>query len=49
MRNLHYLKGITLDAFESRKAELKDDGKAGDWFYLYVFNILLKLGCLPVS
>ncbi len=30
MRNLHYLKNIALDAFESRKAELKRDGKACD-------------------
>ncbi len=49
MRNLHYLKDIVLDAFESRKAELKNDGEACDWFsplHLYIFP---KLGCLPVS
>ncbi len=32
MRNLHYLKDIALDAFESRKAELKNDGEACNWF-----------------
>ncbi len=30
MRNLPYLKDIALDTFESRKAELKDDGKTGN-------------------
>ncbi len=47
--NLHYLKDIALDAFESRKAELKGDGKAGDWFLPLRLHILPKLGCLPVS
>ncbi|WP_409362043.1 tyrosine-type recombinase/integrase [Bartonella heixiaziensis] len=49
MRNLHYLKDIAVDAFESRKAELKDDGKAGDWFLPLRLYILPKLGCLPVT
>ena len=31
-RNLHILSDIAKDAFESRKAELKGDGKAGRWF-----------------
>ncbi len=30
--NLHDLKDIALDAFESRKAKLKNDGKDGNWF-----------------
>ncbi|WP_375703694.1 tyrosine-type recombinase/integrase [Bartonella sp. AD13SXNS] len=47
--NLHYLKDIALDAFESRKAELKGDGKDGRWFLPLKFHILPKLGCLPVS
>ncbi|UNE53876.1 tyrosine-type recombinase/integrase [Bartonella machadoae] len=49
MRNLHYLKDIALDAFESRKAELKGDGKDGNWFSPLKLHILPKLGCLPVS
>ncbi len=49
MRNLHYLKNIALDAFESRKAELKNDGEACDWFLHLRLHILPKLGCLPVS
>ncbi|WP_375612538.1 tyrosine-type recombinase/integrase [Bartonella sp. AA9NXGY] len=47
--NLHYLKDIALDAFESRKAELKGDGKDGRWFLPLKLHILPKLGCLPVS
>ncbi|WP_208435819.1 tyrosine-type recombinase/integrase [Bartonella phoceensis] len=47
--NLHYLKDIAVDAFESRKAELKNDGKDGDWFLPLRLHILPKLGCLPVS
>ncbi len=49
MRNLHYLKDIAVDAFESRKAELKGDGKNGHWFLPLKLHILPKLGCLPVS
>ncbi|EJF86764.1 hypothetical protein MCY_00641 [Bartonella rattimassiliensis 15908] len=30
--NLHYLKYIAVDAFESRKAELKNDRKYRNWF-----------------
>ncbi|WP_208442520.1 tyrosine-type recombinase/integrase, partial [Bartonella raoultii] len=47
--NLHYLKDIALDAFETRKAELKGDGKDGNWFAPLRLHILPKLGCLPVS
>ncbi|QEE09440.1 prophage integrase IntA [Bartonella kosoyi] len=47
--NLHYLKDIALETFESRKAELKGDGKNGNWFSPLRLYILPKLGCLPVS
>ncbi len=47
--NLHYLKDIAVDAFESRKAELKGDGKDGIFFTPLRLHILPKLGCLPVS
>ncbi len=47
--NLHYLKDIAIDAFESRKTELKGDGKNGKWFTPLRLYILPKLGCLPVS
>ncbi len=47
--NLHYLKDIALDAFESRKAELEGDGKAGNWFLPLQLYVLPKLGCIPIS
>lgn len=48
-RNMHVLKDIASDAFESRKAELKDDGKAGRWFSPLELHVLPKLGRMPVS
>lgn len=43
-RNLHKLKDIAEDAFESRKAELKDEGVAGRWFSPLELHVLPKLG-----
>ncbi|MGK7754687.1 MULTISPECIES: tyrosine-type recombinase/integrase [unclassified Roseovarius] len=48
-RNMHILSDIALDAFESRKAELKGDGKAGRWFTPLELHVLPKLGKMPVS
>ncbi|MDQ2091340.1 tyrosine-type recombinase/integrase [Marimonas arenosa] len=48
-RNLHILRDIALDAFESRKAELKGDGKAGRWFSPLELHVLPKLGKMPVA
>lgn len=48
-RNMHLLSDIARDAFESRKAELKGDGKAGRWFSPLELHILPKLGKVPVS
>ena len=48
-RNVHMLKDIALDAFESRKAELKGDGKAGRWFTPLELHVLPKLGNVPIS
>ena len=48
-RNLHLLKDIAADAFESRKAELKGDGKAGRWFTPLELHVLPRLGNVPVS
>lgn len=48
-RNMHMLRDIALDAFESRKAELKDDGKAGRWFSPLALHVLPKLGRMPVT
>ncbi len=41
--NLHYLKDIALETFESRKTELKGDGKNGDWFSPLRLYILYPL------
>lgn len=49
LRNLHLLKDIAADAFESRKAELKGDGEAGRWFSPIRLHILPKLGKVPVA
>ena len=43
------LKEVALDAFETRKAELKGDGKAGRWFSPLEHHILPKLGKVPVA
>ncbi|GGE20587.1 integrase [Primorskyibacter flagellatus] len=48
-RNMHMLADIALDAFESRKAELKGDGKAGRWFSPLELHVLPKLGKVPVA
>src|SRR6056297_3127906 len=49
MRNLHCLADIARDAFESRKAELKDDGKAGRWMSPLELHVLPTLGGVPVA
>lgn len=48
-QNLNVLQDIARDAFESRKAELKGDGKAGRWFSPLELHVLPKLGKMPVS
>ncbi|MDX8435330.1 integrase arm-type DNA-binding domain-containing protein [Mesorhizobium abyssinicae] len=48
-RNLHILADVAKDAFESRKAELKGDGKAGRWFTPLELHVLPKLGKVPIG
>lgn len=48
-RDIHLLKDIAIDAFESRKAELKGDGLAGRWFSPLELHVLPKLGKMPVA
>ncbi|MEL7459932.1 MAG: integrase arm-type DNA-binding domain-containing protein [Pseudomonadota bacterium] len=48
-RQMHLLRDVALDAFESRKAELKGDGKAGRWFTPLELHVLPKLGGVPVG
>ena len=40
---------ITADAFETRKAELKDDGNAGRWLSPLTIHVLPKLGRVPIT
>ena len=40
---------LTADAFESRKAELKGDGRAGRWLSPLTLHVLPKLGRVPVT
>ena len=47
--NMRLLEDVSLDAYESRKAELKEDGKSGRWFSPIQNHILPKLGKMPVS
>lgn len=48
-RNINKLADFALDAFESRKAELKGDGTAGRWFSPLELHVLPKLGQVPVA
>ncbi|TDE35575.1 Arm DNA-binding domain-containing protein [Antarcticimicrobium sediminis] len=43
------LAALTAEAFEARKAELKDDGKAGRWMSPLENHVLPKLGKVPVT
>ena len=43
------LNDIAREAFESRKSQLKDDGKAGRWFSPLEIHVLPKLGRMPVE
>ncbi|MGF7157564.1 hypothetical protein GGR09_000926 [Bartonella heixiaziensis] len=49
MHNLYCLKDIALDTFKSRKAELKNGSKNGNWFSPLKLYILPKLDCIPIS
>lgn len=49
VRDRYLLRDMALDAFESRKADLKGDGKAGRWFSPLELHILPKLGKMPVA
>ncbi|KJS40291.1 MAG: integrase [Roseovarius sp. BRH_c41] len=48
-RNLHLLADVARDCFESRKAELRGEGKAGRWFSPLELHVLPKLGKVPVA
>lgn len=48
-RKINTLEAIAKEAFEARKAELKDDGKAGRWFSALELHVLPKLGKVPIE
>jgi len=49
LRNRHLLTDIAKDAFEAKKAELKDNGSAGRWFSPLELHVLPKLGKLSIA
>lgn len=48
-RNLHLLRDVANDCFESRKTELKGDGVAGRWLSPITTHVLPKLGTVPIA
>lgn len=48
-RDLHCLADVAFDAFETRKSELRAEGKAGRWFTPLELHVLPKLGKVPVA
>lgn len=48
-RERHTLEVVARDAFEARKAELKNGGKAGRWFTPLELHVLPRLGKVPIE
>jgi len=48
-RKNNSLRQVAEEAFEARKAQLKDDGKAGRWFTPLALHVLPKLGRTPIE
>lgn len=48
-RERFLLRDVALDAFESHKANLKGDGRAGRWFSPLELHVLPKLGSTPIT
>ncbi|EWH10117.1 phage integrase [Catenovulum agarivorans DS-2] len=48
-KNMVLFKDVALDAFESKKAELRGDGKNGRWFSPLAIHVIPKLGSVPIS
>lgn len=45
----HTLASVAIEAFEARKAELKNDGKSGRWFSPLELHVLPKIGGVPIG
>ncbi|WP_336098919.1 tyrosine-type recombinase/integrase [Roseovarius sp. CH_XMU1461] len=48
-RDDHTLAAVAKEAFEARKPELREDGKAGRWFSPLELHVLPKLGKVPIE
>ena len=48
-KGVYTLAATAADAFEARKAELKNDGKAGRWFTPLGLHVLPKIGNMPIE
>ena len=48
-RKDHSLAFVAAEAFEARKSQLREDGKAGRWFSPLKLHVLPKLGKVPVE
>lgn len=48
-RDGHTLAAVAKEAFEARKPELREDGKAGRWFSPLELHVLPKLGKVPIE
>ncbi len=48
-RGQNSLRTVAEEAFEARKAELKDDGKSGRWYSPLDLHVLPKLGKVPIE
>lgn len=48
-RETHTLASIAAETFETHKAQLKEDGKAGRWFTPLELHVLPKLGQIPIE
>ncbi len=48
-KRLHTLADVARDTFDSKKAELKGEGKAGRWFSPLELHVLPKLGKTPIA
>jgi len=48
-RDQHTLATVAVEAFEARKAELKNDGKSGRWFSPLELHVLPKIGRVPIE
>jgi integrase len=49
VRNLHSLREVAIETFETLRAELKRGGDAGRWYSPLALHVLPKLGDMPIT